>query len=291
MSVQATEAPAAPPPEAPAPAAPQPAAPVPAPPVSAPVPQPPAQTREPDGRYAPPQPQPPAPPAAPADGTDWKARFEEAQRQADQWKAQSRRQEQRSKANHEESRTLTEVLRQVAEKVGVEFDDHPDPEVLQQKLTEQTALARQHAVELAVYRQAGQGVNTAALLDSREFISRTAALDPDAADFHSQLADLVREAAGQPRYQFAQPPAPVQEAVQPHVQQAPPPPQPPAPASGADFSGAPRPSPLWTEHDLAEYYRTSGRDDRDGSKLIAAIDAGLLVNVGIGKPKPSKRGR
>ena len=43
--------------------------------------------------------------------------------------------------------------------------------------------------------------------------------------------------------------------------------------------------------DLAEYYRTSGRDDRDGAKLIAAIEDGLLVNVGIGKPKPSKRGR
>ena len=249
MSVQSTEAPAAPAPEAPAPAPPQPAAPVPAPP-PVPVPQPPAQPRETDGRYAPPQ-APAQPPAAPGDGTDWKARYEAAQaladqrqREADQWKAQSRRQEARSKANHAESATLTEVLRQVAEKVGVEFDDRPDPEALQARLDQQTALARQHAVELAVYRQAGPAVNTGALLDSREFMSRTAALDPDAPDFHSQLADLVREAAGQPRYQFAQPPAPVQETVQPPVQQqVQAPAQPPAPASGADFSGAPRPSP------------------------------------------------
>jgi hypothetical protein len=284
MSAMPTEAPAAPAPEAPAP--PPPAAPVPAPP-PAPVPQPPAQPREPDGRFT----QPPAQPA-PGDSIDWKKRAEDAAAEAERWKQQSRRQEQRSKLNHTELQQRDALLRLVAEKVGVEFDDRPDPEVLQQRLAEQTAVARQAAVELAVYRQSAQAqhVNAGALLDSREFMSRTSALDPDAPDFHAQLSDLVREAAGQPRYQFTQPPAPVQETVQPQVQ-APvqPPAQPPAPASGADFSGAPRPGALWTQSDYDAYMATASRDDRDGRKLSAAIDAGLLTGLGIGRPKA--RGR
>ena len=299
MTTPATDTPPAPAPEAPA--QPAPAAPAP------PVPQPPAP-REPDGRFAqqpPVQPQAPAPAAA--DATDWRAEAERARAEAarlkteaDQWKAQSRRQEQRSKANHAEAQGLEAVVRQIAEKLEVPFDDRPDPEVLQQRLTEQTSRARQSEVELAVYRQAAaaQTVNAVALLDSREFMSRTAALDPDAADFHAQLADLVREAAGQPRYQFQQPPPapapePVQQqpqaqAQQPQATAQPAPPQPPAPASGADFSGAPRQSSLWTQADYDSYMGSANRDDRDGKKLSAAIEAGLLSNLGIGRPK--KRG-
>jgi hypothetical protein len=297
MTTPATDTPPAPAPEAPA----QPAVPAPAPP----VPQPPAP-REPDGRFA--QQQPPAQSQAPApaasDATDWKAAAEAARAEAarlkteaDQWKAQSRRQETRSKLNHQELQNRDALLREIAAKVGVEFDDHPDPEVLQQRLSEQTSLARQSAVELAVFRQAASapGVNASSLLDSREFMSRTAALDPEAADFQAQLADLVREAAGQPRYQFTQPPAPVQETVQPPAQQqaqppaqVPPAPQPPAPASGADFSGAPRQSALWTQADYDSYMASASRDDRDGKKLSKAIDDGLLTNLGIGRPK--KRG-
>jgi hypothetical protein len=302
MSVQSTEPAAAPPPDAPPPAA-QPAVPAPpqpaAPAAAAPVPQAP---REPDGRFA--AVPPPAQPAAAADGTDWKAVAETARAEAvrlkteaDQWKAQSRRQEQRSKTNHQELQQERGLLRLVAEKLGVEYDDRPDPDVLQQRLSEQTTLARQRAVELAVYQQAAgaQNLNASSLLDSREFMSRTAALDPDAADFHSQLADLVREAAGQPRYQFQQPPPPApaaepvqQPPAQPQQQQAPaqpPTPQPPAPASGADFSGAPRQSSLWTQADYDGYMASAKRDDRDGKKLSAAIDAGLLSNLGIGRPK------
>jgi hypothetical protein len=299
MTTPATEAPPAPAPETPA----QPAAAAPAPPVPQPPPPVPQPPREPDGRYA--QQQPPAQPQAPApaaaDATDWKARFDTAQAEAarlkaeaDQWKAQSRRQEQRSKTNHQELQQERGLLRLVAEKLGVEYDDRPDPEVLQQRLSEQTTLARQRAVELAVYQQAAgaQNLNASSLLDSREFMSRTAALDPDAGDFRSVLADLVRDAAGQPRYQFAQPPVPVQETVQPPVQQqaqppvqTPRPPQPPAPASGADFSGAPRQSPLWTEADYQRYKDTSNSADRDGKIISKAIADGLLVNLGIGKPK------
>lgn len=296
MSVPSTEAPPAPAPDAPQPP-PQPAAPVPTPvpqppaPVPAPaaqpapVPQPPAKPREPDGRYA--QQQPPAAPA------DWQAEVARLKAEAERWKAQSRRQEQRSKLNHTELQQRDDVLRRIAEKLEIEYDDRPDPEILQQRLDQQTSLARQRAVELAVYTESAHagGVNAGALLDSREFMSRTAALDPDAADFHSSLADLVREAAGQPRYQFAQPPVPVQPQVQEPVQtqvqtpvqpqvQAP---QPPAPSSGADFSGAPRQSALWTQADYDNYMSTANRDDRNGEKLAAAIKAGLLTNLGIGR--------
>lgn len=306
MTTPATDAPAAPATETPAPAPAQPAVPAPPPTPQPPVPQPPAQPapqqpREPDGRFAPQAPVP-APPQqqAPDGATDWRAEAEaartraaELQRQVEQWKAQSRRQEQRSKLNHTELQQRDAVLRLIAEKVGVEFDDRPDPEALQQRLDQQTALARQRAVELAVYTHSAQagGVNAGALLDSREFMSRTSALDPDAADFHSQLADLVKEAAGQPRYQFRQPPAaepaaPVQPQVQPPVQpQVQQQVQPPAPASGADFSGAPGGNRLWTEADYANYLLTAGREDRDGAKLTKAIEDGLLGNIGIGKPK------
>lgn len=150
-------------------------------------------------------------------------------------------------------------------------------------------------MELAVYHQAAaaQNVRADALLDSREFMSRTSALDPEAPDFHAQLSDLVREASGQPRYQFQQPPVPEpaqqQPPAQPQQPQAPPPPpQPPAPASGADFSGAPRQSSLWTQADYDSYMASANRDDRDGKKLSKAIDDGLLAGLGIGRPK--KRG-
>jgi len=297
MTIQAPEA--APPAEPAAPAAPAPAA-----PPQQQAPAPPAQPAQPPAAAQPPA-QPPAqqPPAAPADTTDWRAEAERARaeaaaakQQAEQWKTQSRRQEQRSKANHEENKTLTEVLRQVAEKVGVEFDDRPDPEVLQQRLDAQTQLARQRAVELAVYTQAAQAgtVNAVALLDSREFMTRTAQLDPEAADFGSQVADLVREAAGQPRYQFQQPPAPQsqpqQQAPQPGQQPAQPPAQPPAPAppapsSGADFNGAPGGNRQWTQADL-DYWKER---DRDGSVVSKAIEDGLLVSLGIGKPRKTSR--
>ena len=308
MTVQ-TETPPASAPEGTAPQAPaQPAAPAPAPPAQqappAPVPAPPQQAREPDGRYAPAQPQAPAQqaPAAPADGTDWKAEAEKARAEAarlkteaEQWKAQSRRQETRSKQNHQELLQRDTVLRQVAEKLGIEFDDRPDPDVLQQRLDAQTALARQRAVELAIYHQAAgaQGLNAAALLDSREFMARTALLDPEAADFPSSVAALVAEAAGQPRYQFQQAPtAQVQQQAPAPVQQAPaapPQPQPPAPSSGADFSGAPGPGALWTQADYDNYMAGASVHDRDGSKLMKAIGDGLLVNLGIGRPPQRSR--
>ena len=278
MTIQAPEATAPPASEPAAPAAPAPAAPAqqapppaPAAPVQTPAPQAPAAAQPPAQQQQ--------PPAAPADTTDWKAVAEQARaeaaaakQQAEQWKNQSRRQEQRSKTNHQELLQRDNLLREIAAKVGVEFDDRPDPEVLQQRLDAQTQLARQRAVELAVYTQAAQAgtVNAVALLDSREFMTRTAQLDPEAVDFPAQVGELVREAAGQPRYQFQQvptaqaqqtqqaPPAEQQPAAQQPPAQ-PPAPQPPAPASGADFSGAPGGNRLWTQQDYDYWTAQIGR--------------------------------
>jgi hypothetical protein len=297
-----------------------PADPAAAPPAAPPEPQQPAAPRVPAGQpeggqfasAAPPAPAavPPAPapvPAAPAAAEpDWKAQAEslkaETERlkaEADRWKQQSRTQEQRSKANHAELRNRDAVLRQIAEKVGIEFDDKPDPEELTRKLDQAQQTARQRTVELSVFQTAAEsGANASALLDSREFMARTAQLDPDAADFPSQVADLVREAAKQAKFQAAAPPAPApaagpapvqqQAPASPPQQQVQPPAQPPAPSSGADFSGAPGGNRLWTQADYDHW--TKPGMDRDGSIMAKAIEQGLLVNLGIGKPRrPTRR--
>lgn len=295
MSVQAPEAPAATPAE---PAAP-PAVPAPAPP--APVQQDPAPAQP----QAPAVPTQPAAPAsqAPAE-PDWKAQLDAAKAEtdrlkaeADRWKAQSRQQEARSKANHQQVRGLEGVVRQIAEKLEIPFDDKPDPEEVARALEQAQTVARQRTVELAVYTTAAEaGAAASALLDSREFMARTAMLDPDAADFPSQVADLVREAAKTPRYaapaqvtpdpltpQVTQPPAQLQPAAQ--FQQPPAPAAPPASSSGADFSGAPGGNRLWTQADLDAAIAR----DRDGTVVSKAIEDGLLVNLGVGKPRTKNR--
>jgi hypothetical protein len=208
----------------------------------------------------------------------------------DRWKQQARAQEQRSKANFGELKNRDAILKQIAEKVGIEFDDKPDPEELTRKLDEANATARQRAIELAVYTTAAQaGGNALAILDSREFMARTEQLDPDAVDFPSLVADLVREASSQPRYAAPppaqpQPPAPLTQQA---PAQPPPAPTPPAPSSGSDFSGAPGGGRLWTQADLdaAIARDPNGRDDA----VSKAIEAGLLVNLGVGKPRTRSR--
>lgn len=294
MSVEAPEAPAAPPAEPAAPAAQQP----PAQPAAPRVPP-----GQPDGgQFAPPP--APAQPAAPAPQApaepDWKAQAEAAKAETDRhkaeaerWKQQSRQQEARSKANHAELKNRDALLRQVAEKVGVEFDDRPDPEELTRKLDQAQQVAKQRTVELAVYTTAAEaGGNASALLDSREFMSRTALLDPEAADFSSQVADLVREAAKQPKYQAPAPPSLTPQVTQPPAQhqpadqfQQPPAQQPPASSSGTDFSGAPGGNRLWTQADLDAAIAR----DRDGTIVSKAIADGLLVNLGVGKPRSKNR--
>jgi hypothetical protein len=290
MSVDAPEAPAVPPAEPAAPAAPPAPAQPPAPQQQAPaVPAQPAAPPEPDWKAQ--------AEAARQEATAAKAEADRIRAEADRWKQQSRQQEARSKANHAELKNRDALLREIAAKVGVDFDDKPDPEVLTQRLAETQQRERQRTVELAVYTTtaATAGANPLAILDSREFMAQTAALDPDAADFPSRVAELVQEAAKQPRYQFQQPPAPpapepAQAPAQPQ-QQAPvqPPAAPPATSSGADFSGAPGQGRLWTQADYDNYMASSHIHDRDGRKLTEAIGRGELAALGIGPGKRRNR--
>jgi hypothetical protein len=293
MSTQAPEAPVTEAPPAEAPPAPAPEA------TRVPAGEPGA------GQFVPTPPAaPPAAPAAPAQQEapkptappepDWKAEAAKARADAakakedtETWKKRSRQQEDRSKANHRDLQNRDAWIRAIADKVGVEFDDKPDPEELTRKLEEAQTTAKRHAVELAVFQHAvSANANAPALLDSREFMARTAALDPEAADFTSQLADLVTDAATQPRYAAPAPPRAPQPADN-YAPPAQPPAAPPAPASGADFSGAPGGNRLWTQADYDHW--TDPANDRDGAIVARAIKDGLLVGIGIGKPKSKGR--
>jgi hypothetical protein len=300
-SQMATETPAAPA----APAAEQAPPPAPAPPAAPAAPRvPPGQPEggqfAQPGQQAQPPAQPPAPPAQPAaPETDWKAEAarlkaenEQATADVERWRRQARNQEQRSKANHQQVNQQDEVLRRIAEKVGVPYDDQPDPEVLIRQLEQERLTSRQRTIELATFTMAANtGANAAAILDSREFMQQADQLDPSAPDFSDQVRDLVKAAASQPRYQFVQPPAPAQPAQEAAVQQPAqpqqqaPPAQPPAPSSGSDFSGAPAGNGLWTQADYDAYMTTAGTNDRDGSKLNKAIAEGRLANLGVGRPR------
>jgi hypothetical protein len=207
------------------------------------------------------------------------------------WRTAARQHEGRVKAKNEQLSTQEAFLRRVAEVVGVEYDQRPDPEELSERLEAANTAAKARAVELAVYMTAAQsGANAPALLDSREFMSRTAGLDADSQDFQAHVAELVREAAQQERYQVPKPPPPppVADPAAQQIPAAPPAPQPPAAANGADFSGAPGGNRLWTQADYDHYMATAGTEDRDGSKLSKAIEDGLLVNLGVGRPKMRK---
>lgn len=296
-SEAAVDAPPAPPA---APAAP----PVPAPPAPAPE-APRVPPGQPDGgQFASTAPVPaapvPAPPPAPP-AIDWKARAEKAEADAAEKAnalqravAERRKQESRSKANHAQVLGYEQFFQQVAEKLEIPFEDKPDPEEVNRKLTAAQAEARQLRVERAVYLTAAKsGADANALLDSRQFNTLTEQIDPDASDFADQVADLVRQAAEDSRYAIPAPAVPVPPVVpqaQPAAVQQPPA-QPPATSSGADFSGAPGGNRLWTQTDYDRYMATSHTEDRDGKKLQAAIDAGLLTGLGVGRTKTKYRQR
>lgn len=318
-SETATETPPAPAPAAPAPPAPA------APAGTQPEPQQPAAPRvpagQPDGGQFTPGQQPPPQQQAPADTTDWrtvaeqaraeaaqaKADFEQAQEEARRWKGFARKHEDHLKGKNETIRTQESFFRLVADKLEIPYDDTPDPEQLTQALAEQTQLARDLTVERAIYLGAArEGADAAALLDSREFLTRAAQIDPESTAFPDLIRDMVREAAKEARYKLAVPAAgltpqttqqPAQ--LQPSGQFQQPPPQqatpvqqqPPAPASGADFSGAPPGDGLWDQATYDYWATGPGKaKDRDGKIMTDAIAKGLLANLGVGKSRrPSSR--
>lgn len=77
-----------------------------------------------------------------------------------------------------------ELAQTIGKALGLVQDDEPaDPAKLTAQLSEESAAARQAKLELAVYRAAqGSTADPAALLDSRAFLSKVAALDPSDTD-------------------------------------------------------------------------------------------------------------
>lgn len=72
------------------------------------------------------------------------------------------------------------VTQEIGRALGLVKDDEPaDPQQLTRQLADAQAKARETAVELAVYRAAGEaGADPDALLDSRKFADAVANLDP-----------------------------------------------------------------------------------------------------------------
>lgn len=94
----------------------------------------------------------------------------------------------------------TELAQSIGKALGLIKDDEtPDPDALvaQAQTERQSALeeARATKVELAVLRNADKhDANTEELLDSRDFTRKLKDLDPTAADFTSQVDELIKAA-------------------------------------------------------------------------------------------------
>lgn len=101
----------------------------------------------------------------------------------------------RTKATEAEQQRQA-TLDAIAKALGLKDEgEQPDPAQLAQQLTDSQAQARQSAVELAVYKTAGKhSGDPDALLDSRTFIEKVAALDPSADDFAAKVDDAIKQA-------------------------------------------------------------------------------------------------
>ncbi|MEU6635715.1 hypothetical protein [Streptomyces rochei] len=121
--------------------------------------------------------------------TNWQA-------EAEKWKAQARKHEDRSKNTNSELQRQADLLAKLAQRAGIELDDgKADPEKLAQQLSVSQDKARQSAVELTVYRAAGKhSADADALLDSRGFLKQVDGLDPDSDDFAAKVGDAIKAA-------------------------------------------------------------------------------------------------
>lgn len=199
---------------------------------------------------------PPATPAAANGATDWQA-------EAEKYKALAKKHEDRGRIDFERLTQQETALKAIAEKLGVDVTGQPDPAQLTTQLTAAQQAARNSALELAVYRAAGPDADR--LIDSRQFMSRTAGLDPTAADFADQVKAKAAEflaanpAAAVPAADPAPAPVPVLPAT-----------------SGGNFGAAPTGPRQWTDADV----QNASPED-----LSKAIDQGLLAGMGVGRPK------
>lgn len=98
-----------------------------------------------------------------------------------------------------------ELAQQIGKALGLVAEDEPaDPARLTEQITAKDAEARQAKVELAVYRAAvASDADPAALLDSRAFLEKVAALDPtDSPGIATAITEAV---AANPRLARSQP--------------------------------------------------------------------------------------
>lgn len=112
------------------------------------------------------------------------------------------------KAAADEARN--ELAQQIGKALGIVEDETPDPAKLTEQLTRQTSETRQAKLELAVYRAAqAAGVDAAALLDSKSFLSQVEQVDAsDAEAVKAAVADAVAgnaRFATQPQSRLPQP--------------------------------------------------------------------------------------
>lgn len=237
-----------------------------------------------DPPATPPVPTPPAtPPASTGAATvtaddlaKLRADLEAATQRAEQFKAESRKHEDRWKTRDQEQAKTDATLKLIAEKAGIDLDGKPDPAKLAEQLTSAQQASRQASVELAVYRAAAAaGANADLLLDSRMFMAKAASLDPTATDFVDQVKAAAAEAVtANPTFAIAKPvvePTPTPDPT----------PQPQIPAaSGGDFSGAPGGQRPWTDADV---------EKATPQQLEKAIADGLLAHMGIAPPRKGRR--
>lgn len=167
-----------------------------------------------------------------------------------------------------------------ARALGLKTDEPPTADQLAEQLTQsQTAAqqaaerARQSDVKLAVFQQAAAAkADGNALLDSVQFLRALDGLDPSGDDFGSRVKAAIETALeANPRYKLdAGPAAPA------------PRPEPRVPSSGpgnGQFTGPPQGPRQWTEADV---------ENADAAAVAKALDDGLLVNLGFGKPKAKR---
>lgn len=222
----------------------------------------------------PPVPVPAAPPApvAPAATDDTVARMAKIEAERDEWRQFSRKHERTAEQLQGALDKQDALIRTLAEKAGVEIDGAPDPAKLAEQLTNAQQSAQDRARELAIFRAATGVANADKLLDSRQFMLKTAGLDPASSDFADQVKALVAATV------TADPTLAATVPVVPAPTTPVPPPALPA-SSGADFSGAPPGDGQWTDADVAAATE---------EQMVKAMEAGQLRNLGF---SPRRHGR
>lgn len=106
-------------------------------------------------------------------------------------------------AAQDAEKSLTDKL---ATALGLKPEAAADPAALTQQLTTAQKSAKDAAIQLAIYRAAGQHQgNPDALLDSNTFLANVSALDPTSAEFPTQVSDAIKAAVTQnPNLKLAQ---------------------------------------------------------------------------------------